>query len=145
MERLGILDPSNEVHLWCLHLVLLPIINKHIVCWQNGWIHHPIRTERNKTPMQLWIQGLNAISATGSTIANEVFQGGEDYDNYGIDWDQAAGEVEPDLVEVPETTTVLSEAQVEEIRGLIPENVTINNAIDIFTNILNRTLEYVNL
>jgi hypothetical protein len=74
MERLGILDPSNEVHLWCLHLVLLPIINKHIVCWQNGWIHHPIRTERNKTPMQLWIQGLNAISATGSTIANEVFQ-----------------------------------------------------------------------
>lgn len=74
-----------------------------------------------------------------------TFQGGEDYDNYGIDWDQAAGEVEPDLVEVPETTTVLSEAQVEEIRGLIPENVTINNAIDIFTNILNRTLEYVNL
>jgi hypothetical protein len=46
---------------------------------------------------------------------------------------------------VPETTTGLSEAQVEEIRGLIPEDVTINNAIDIFINILNRTLEYVNL
>ncbi len=74
MERLGILDPSNEAHLWCLHLVFLPLVNRHLTCWRNGWVQHPLCTERNKTPMQLWIQGLNAISETQSTIAQEIFQ-----------------------------------------------------------------------
>lgn len=73
MERLGILDPSSDAHLWCLHLIFLPLINKHLNLWKNGWIH-PIRTEQNKTLMQLWVQGLNAISGSASTVAREVFQ-----------------------------------------------------------------------
>ena len=74
MERLGVLDPSNESHLWCLHLVFIPLVNKHLTLWKNGWIQHPLQTEKNKTPMQLWVQGLNAIFGGASTIAREVFQ-----------------------------------------------------------------------
>ena len=26
---------------------------------REGWAHHPLRTEGNRTPQQLWITGLN--------------------------------------------------------------------------------------
>ena len=74
MERLGVLDPNNDVHIWCLHLVYLTILNQHLTNWKKAWIHHPMRSERNKSPLQLWINGLNAISASGSTVAQEIFQ-----------------------------------------------------------------------
>ena len=80
MERLGILDP-DEIHLWCLHLVFLPLINENLTCWKNGWIQHPLRSEQNKSPMQLWIEGLNAISETESTVAREIFQVRFDMEN----------------------------------------------------------------
>ena len=72
MERTGLLDPNDEKHLWCLHLVYLPLINKHLKIWKDAWVQHPLRSEKNKTPMQLWIQGLNAISGSHSTIAREM-------------------------------------------------------------------------
>lgn len=74
MERCGSLDPNDDSHLWCLHLVFLPLVNRHLSSWQEAWVQHPLRSERNKTPMQLWIEGLHAISGTGSTVAREVIQ-----------------------------------------------------------------------
>ena len=73
LERQNILHPDNEGHLWCLHYVFLPIINKHLSNWKNAWVYHPMRTERNKSPMQLWIRGLQ--EAWGSqSLEDEVFQ-----------------------------------------------------------------------
>lgn len=73
LERQNILHPDNEGHLWCLHYVLLPIINKHLTNCKNAWVYHPMRTEKNKSPMQLWIRGL--LEAWGSqTLEDEVFQ-----------------------------------------------------------------------
>ena len=67
------LRPDNECHLWCLHHVFLPIINRHLNSWKDAWVHHPLRTERNKTPVQLWISGIqeawNSLGPEG-----EVFQ-----------------------------------------------------------------------
>ena len=121
-------------------LVFIPVLNNHLISWKDAWINHPLRSEKNKTPMQLWIQGLNNISDTDSTVAREIFQEGEDYGNYGIDWEEAVAEIEPDMVEVPETNCGLSAYQADEIRRLIPENVTITNAFDVFHDTLNRAL-----
>lgn len=57
MESNGILDPSNEEHLFSLHHVFGPIINRNIEIFQEGYNRSPIRTERNLSPEQLWIQG----------------------------------------------------------------------------------------
>lgn len=54
MESINILDPINEVHLYCLHYVYLQRINDHLNQWIEAWIHHPLRTASNRTPMQLW-------------------------------------------------------------------------------------------
>lgn len=73
LENQDVLRPDDERHLWCLHHVFLPIINRHLNSWKDAWVHHPLRTERNKTPMQLWISGLqeawNSLGPEG-----EVFQ-----------------------------------------------------------------------
>lgn len=47
--------------MWCLHYVYVPILNKHLDAWKNAWIHHPLRTEGNKSPIQLWIRGLGHV------------------------------------------------------------------------------------
>ena len=73
LESQTILDPNSEAHLWCLHYVFLPIINKYLTKWKNAWIHHPVRTEKNKSPMQLWIRGLQEAWGSQST-EDEVFQ-----------------------------------------------------------------------
>ena len=58
LKTCQLLDPDNEVHLCCLHYVYIPMINKHLSIWKDDWVHHPLRTEHNKSPMQLWVQGL---------------------------------------------------------------------------------------
>ena len=58
MEENGVLDPINEIHMFCLHYVYLPRINKHLKLWKEGWLQHRICTAGNQTPMQLYISGL---------------------------------------------------------------------------------------
>ena len=45
---------ENEMHLWSLHLVFLPRLCADLSTWRRAWNQHPIRTEHNKTPQQLW-------------------------------------------------------------------------------------------
>ena len=58
LEGQGLLQIENELHLYCLHFVFLPHINQHITEFRNGWDCHPLSTERNRSPNQLWIEGL---------------------------------------------------------------------------------------
>lgn len=58
LENQDVLNADDDCHLWCLHYVFVPIINRHLSNWKDAWVHHPLRTERNRTPMQLWISGL---------------------------------------------------------------------------------------
>lgn len=57
-EEIQVLDPSNELDIFCLHFVYLPRINNHLSIWKDGWTRHKLSSERNQTPMQLYIRGL---------------------------------------------------------------------------------------
>lgn len=74
LESEGVLDPDSDAHLWCLHYVFLPIINRHLTEWKNAWIHHPMSSEKNKSPMQLWIRGLQTVAWGSNSAEDEVFQ-----------------------------------------------------------------------
>ena len=74
LEEINILDPDNDLHLFCLHYVFIPRINRHLEMWRMAWIKHPLRSEHNMTPEQLWTSGLQAIAFSNSHIANEVFE-----------------------------------------------------------------------
>ena len=57
LEGLGLLDPLNEVDVFCLHNIFLPRINQCLSEFQESWNHHTISTEHNMTPMQLFVGG----------------------------------------------------------------------------------------
>ena len=66
LEEVSVIDPSNEEHLFALHYVYVPRINRHLESWKSGYIHHSIRTAGSRTPMQLYILGL--LETRGSDL-----------------------------------------------------------------------------
>ena len=81
MESVNLLDPNDEVHIFCLHYVFIARINRQLSYWKNSWIKHPMRSEHNLTPQQLWTAGLQRIAGSRSIIAKEVF---EDFNDVSI-------------------------------------------------------------
>ena len=51
------LDPNNEIDLYCLHYVYLPRINLALQSFIESWNNHPVSTEGNLTPNQLFVMG----------------------------------------------------------------------------------------
>lgn len=74
METVGLLEPDNDIHLWCLHRVYQARINRHLQLFAEGWNRKPISTARNKTPGQLWFLGLYAVAQSDYIIAQEMNQ-----------------------------------------------------------------------
>ena len=57
LEDEGKLNTLNEVDMYCLHYVFLARINEALNSFVESWNNHPISTERNFTPNQLFIEG----------------------------------------------------------------------------------------
>ena len=58
LESEGYLDPLNEVDLFCLHHIFLPRINRSILQFRESWNHHKLSSEANRTPYQLFLEGM---------------------------------------------------------------------------------------
>jgi len=68
MEKHNVLDISNNIQIFALHFVFKKRINQDLEQWQEAHNNHPIRTEKNKTPVQLWLSGslLNRYSSSSA-------------------------------------------------------------------------------
>ncbi|XP_057183896.1 uncharacterized protein LOC130550433 [Triplophysa rosa] len=49
LEREGLLNPEDEVHMYALHWTFLPQIQKHLEFFKDGWNHHGLRTEGHQS------------------------------------------------------------------------------------------------
>ena len=58
LESEGYLDPLNEVDLFCVHYIFLPRINRSLVEFRESGNHHKLSTEGNRTPYQLFFEGM---------------------------------------------------------------------------------------
>ena len=54
----NVFNPCNEVHLFCLHLVYLDLINRALNEFCSESNNHPVTTETNFAPQQLWVSGI---------------------------------------------------------------------------------------
>ena len=73
LEGESVLDPLNEVDLYCLHFIFKPCINKSLHDFQESWNNHSLSSEGNMTPYQLLFEGLNYMVLNddlGSTHAD---------------------------------------------------------------------------
>ena len=58
LEMEAVLDPINEVDLYCLYHIFLPLIVKNLSEFQESWNSHALSSEGNRTPYQLLMEGL---------------------------------------------------------------------------------------
>ena len=73
LEDIGLLDINCPIDLYTLHFVFTPLIQRHLDMFSQGWAHHSMRTEHNRTPQQLWILGFHGtdlcdMALTGLTV-----------------------------------------------------------------------------
>ena len=57
LEEMNLLNVDNELHLFCLHYIFLPRINCSLQQFIAMWNSHPLGTEHNMSPTQLWMTG----------------------------------------------------------------------------------------
>ena len=67
IEHHDLLNPLDEKHLYALHYVFIPRINRSLAQFADGWNHHPIRTAHNKSPYQLFSGGMLLLQNSGLT------------------------------------------------------------------------------
>ena len=61
LECEQILDPDNDVDIFCLQEVFVPRIKRSLTEFVHSWHNHPISSERNMTPLQLFLTGSLAV------------------------------------------------------------------------------------
>ena len=54
-----LLNVENVIHMWALHYIFVPRINQVLLKFMSGWENHSLSSEKQRTPMQLWVIGLN--------------------------------------------------------------------------------------
>ena len=63
MDDQGIINIDSVTDIcYCLHTVFLEKIQQHLDLFRPGWCCHRMRSEHNKTPNQMWIEGMNALA-----------------------------------------------------------------------------------
>ena len=109
MERSGLLDPVNEVHLLSLHLVFLQEIKKSQDEFTRQWNYHGLSTDGGSSPLQLWTEGI-LRSANGRNSPLDGILSEEELIWYGVDEEDSISVSEEDQeVIVPSSNIPLSE------------------------------------
>ena len=82
LEDENLLDPLNDMHLYCLHLVYLLRINQALSEFTQQYNNHPTRTARNKSPLQQFLLGVLSCRQSGRVEIDDALDPGL---SYGID------------------------------------------------------------
>ena len=138
LEENGYLEIDNQIHMFCLHFVFLPRINRLLELFRNGHDNQPIRTASNMTPMQLWVYGLSQLPSNFQPQPQEnIFMYGIDFDGprpsemyNGDTWNEIS-------VEVPPINCPLNEEELNYLNihvSTLPESSSYG--IDTYLNVL---------
>ncbi len=133
LESQQLLDPVNDNDLFVLHCVFLPIVNHQLECFANAWNLHPLRTEHNWTPRQIWVNGMIDPAHSHLTAVKDVLHDlppDSTLEDYGIDDDGPLPDEEQIYtVEVPETVSPLSEHARDTFLHTIPRSINIPDGV----------------
>ncbi|KAK7889111.1 hypothetical protein WMY93_024671 [Mugilogobius chulae] len=117
LETDNLLDVSSTEDLFAVHQTFLPQLNADLQAFVQGWNNHPLRTEGNRTPEQMWTLGLMLHPSNQPENLQDI----EEPD---IDW-EVASNYRPDVtcgIVVPEYESPLSTEQEDELQLLLSQN-----------------------
>eukprot|EP00794_Sanderia_malayensis_P014733 gene14733-16268_t len=141
LENNDLLDPLDEIHLYALQFVYIPRVNRALDELQQDWAFHPLSSENNRSPRQLWHSGITRLSNIDPVEVESMLPNiGQDYAQYGIDEELALHQIDSDNnVVVPETRVHLTDAGEAALREINPLYEDNNEGIDIYLHTI-RTL-----
>lgn len=67
------MDPANNTNRFLLQYFYLPEINEKLSYFRRSWNCHKIKTERNRTPRKIWIDGMLCNINSRQTSVREIF------------------------------------------------------------------------
>ena len=111
MEDEGILDISDDVHLFSLHHVYVPRINRSLNEFIQQMNNHPVSTENNQSPLQMWERGMLENMHSGHTALSS-----EEIEDFGVDLEGVLSVEEEDYqVNVTSPTIELTDQQLTQM------------------------------
>ena len=124
LENRGVFNPVNEVHLFCLQLVYIDFINIALQEFVAQWNNHPVTTESNHSPQQIWVRGMVELRHSGYRAVNDVIRNNA-FSSYGISEDGPVAEEDPShVVVVLQTQLRLNNEQMDSILTVIRQGQT---------------------
>ena len=105
-----------------MQLVYLNLINQALDEFTAKWNSHPVTTERNLSPRQLWVSGMVTLQHSNYTAVQDLVDASADYNNYGIDEEGPVPEAEEYTIRVPPLALPLSADQLHLIQNMIDQS-----------------------
>ncbi len=68
LEEQSLLDPGDDMDIFCLHYIYLPKINEQLQNFKNAYCRHKLRTENSAIPLQLWTRGMLTRDANSDDV-----------------------------------------------------------------------------
>ena len=140
MEEQGILNRNDDMHLFLLHYIFYPRINRAFESLTSSWNNHPTRTERNWSPIQMWTNGTLDIRNRELVGVADVLG---DSDLRHLEWfgyDPQAPPPSDDglsTVEVEDITIALSDNVMQQLRNEVdPPEFSDSFGIDLYVKAL---------
>ena len=131
LEEMRLLDPTNDIHMYSLHYVYIPRINRALTLFKNGWNKHGIRTEHASSPEQLFVTGALWLRNSGM-VAVDFFDNVQ-IDSYGVDEEGLAIDDDDGAIVIPENTFGLTEEQFLELQQQVnPLDASENHGIELY-------------
>ena len=101
------------MHLFCIILVYIPLVDNAINQFISQWNNHPVSTQSIFSPNQLWIQGMLHFRNSGyQAVTNVTASKAVNFDHYRVDEEGPVPDVQSDhAVSVLDTITTLTHNQ----------------------------------
>ena len=135
MEYHNLLNPVNNEHLFALHYVFLPRINKALVAFMATWNNHGVRTEHGKTPNQIFTEGALRLRNSG-LVAFDFFESTFDVHDSSSEYSEDEN-AEAEGITVPATTLNINDEELDELRATVdPLSQSDEYGIDLYQETL---------
>jgi hypothetical protein len=136
LEQQGLLDPINEVHLFVLHYIYLPRISRALEEFVTDWNNHPLSTEGNRSPNQLWYSGMRSLLHSNHTAMSEH---NADWTEYGVDEEGPIPVINADNhVDLPPLEITITDHQMEDLQSSVnPLTEDGNHGCNLYLETLN--------
>ena len=71
----GRLDINDNKHMWVLHYVFIPRLNRDVKTFRNQWNTHGLRTQEHLTPLQVFVK--DSLAQCNTTFGSYMYAGSD--------------------------------------------------------------------